>query len=445
MFDSDSNQPQNQLTPAPAPRSDFDSINTIAPRPTNIEQTGLSQTLLLELLLKHLMIGGVLTKQQMVTLIGLCGAIIEELLKYAKKLGWVENRQATSDDQMRFSLSLGGAAMAQQAVARSGYIGLAPVPLNQYFPICREQSSRYHAVTKPQIEQAFESIVLPPELLGKLGPALNSNRPLLIYGPPGTGKSYICRHLNLLFGDSVLIPYAISIGHEIIQVFDPQLHKKIETPPASCSLHLNKGHDPRWIRCNRPLRITGGELTAEMLEVRFDPHSKTYMAPLQLKANNGILLIDDLGRQKVTTKQLFNRWIIPMEERRDFLSLQSGEHFEIPFELILIFSTNLNPRELVDEAFLRRLGYKIHFDALAEPLYRSIWFDTCKQLELSCDEAAYQHLLGQYHQRYDRQFMPCYPRDLLGIMSDQIKFKALDQAVTPALINAAWHIYFVKQ
>jgi len=441
MFNLDSNQP---LPNEPSVPSYLQHINLVAPRPTSIEQTGLSQSLLQELLLKHLLAGGVLTKQQMVTKLGVCGGIIGQLLDSAKNLGLVENRQTTTDAQMRFTLSFGGEAVARQASLRSGYIGLAPVPLSQYLPICRSQSSRNHHVTSTMLEQAFSSLILPEQLLAQIGPALNSSRPILIYGPPGTGKSYVCRHLNLLFGDAVLIPYAIAIGNEIIQVFDPQLHHKITVQEPNPSLQLTQGHDPRWLQCQRPLRVTGGELTADMLEVRFDPHSKTYMAPLQLKANNGILLIDDLGRQKISTKQLFNRWIIPMEERRDFLALQSGEYFEIPFELVLLFSTNLDPNELVDEAFLRRLGYKIHFNALAQPLYHDIWFETCEELAINCSEETYQHLLGEYHQRYDRLLMPCYPRDLLGIVSDQIKFKALEPVVTPELIESAWSIYFVK-
>jgi hypothetical protein len=253
----------------------------------------------------------------------------------------------------------------------------------------------------------------------------------------------LCRHLNLAIGDNVLIPYALAIGNEVIQVFDPELHHQVENKGHVSSLNLAKGHDPRWLRCKRPLRITGGELTAEMLEVQFDSHSRTYMAPLQLKANNGILLLDDLGRQKISAKQLFNRWIIPMEERRDFLSLQSGEHFEIPFELILLFSTNLDPKELVDEAFLRRLGYKIHFDALDEKLYRKIWFQVCANLNLSCTEDVFQYLLNELHKRHEKPLIPCYPRDLLGIMSDQISFMEFEPVITPSLIDSAWSIYFV--
>lgn len=415
----------------------------LAPRPITIADTGLSESLLLDLLTKHLLASGVLTKEQLTHLIGVTGGIIQQLLDIAKSLAWVENRQTTLDGQMRYALSGGGEDHAKQALSRNGYLGLAPVPLQQYSTVCQHQSSRATPITYEMLEKGLSALVLPKELLFKIGPAMNSSRPVLIYGPPGTGKSYLCRHLNLTLGDSVLIPYAIAIGNEVIQVFDPELHHKISADSNTANLNLAKGHDPRWIRCERPLRITGGELTAEMLEVQFDSHSRTYMAPLQLKANNGILLLDDLGRQKISAKQLFNRWIIPMEERRDFLSLQSGEHFEIPFELILLFSTNLDPNELVDEAFLRRLGYKIHFDALDEELYRKIWFQVCDSLNLLCSEEVFQYLLVEYHQRYGKPLIPCYPRDLLGIMSDQINFMEFEAIVTPSLIDSAWSIYFV--
>ncbi len=414
----------------------------LAPRPVTIENTGLSESLLLDLMLKHMLIGGVVTKQTLVKNMGVTGGILQGLLDTAKSLAWVENRQTTTDGQMRFALSAGGEIHAKQALSRNGYIGLAPVTLEQYTDICQKQSSRSTPVTYQMLEEGLSALVLPSDLLFKIGPAMNSSRPVLIYGPPGTGKSYLCRHLNRALGDSILIPYAISIGNEIIQVFDPELHFRIMETDSPNSLDFNHGHDPRWIQCQRPLRITGGELTSEMLEVQFDTHSRTYMAPIQLKANNGILLLDDLGRQKISAKQLFNRWIIPMEERRDFLSLQSGEHFEIPFELILLFSTNLDPKELVDEAFLRRLGYKIHFDALDESLYRKIWFQVCSELELSCSEEVFQYLLSE-HQRHGKPFIPCYPRDLLGIMSDQISFMEFDGVVTPSLIDSAWSIYFV--
>ncbi len=419
------------------------SFELLAPKPKTLEETGLSESLLLELLTKHLYSGGVLTKEQLVMRLALAGGIVQELLNSAKKLAWVENRQTTLDGQMRFALSSAGELHAKQASARNGYIGPAPIPLEQYTKVCIAQTSRNNTVTLDMLEAGLSNLILPQNLIHKIGPALNSTKPILIYGAPGTGKSYLCRHLNQILGDLVLIPYAISINNEIIQVFDPELHHTSNDAPKSPSLMLQSGYDPRWIKCRRPLRITGGELTAEMLEVQFDNHSRTYMAPLQLKANNGILLLDDLGRQKISAKQLFNRWIIPMEERRDFLALQTGEHFEIPFELVLLFSTNLAPKELVDEAFLRRLGYKIHFEALNKELYQKVWFQVCNDFNLECDDTSFEHVVQHYHKVHQKPLMPCYPRDILSIVADQIKFLQMPPKVTPELIETAWKTYFV--
>ncbi|MFT5707320.1 MAG: hypothetical protein ACI9ES_001611, partial [Oceanospirillaceae bacterium] len=220
-------------------KSEFmDPVTQLAPRPTTIKDTGLSESLLLDLLLKHFLAGGVLTKEQMVSLIGVTGGIIQHLLDSAKALAWVENRQTTSDGQMRYSLSAGGELHAKQALTRNGYLGLAPVPLKQYGVVCRKQSSRANPITFEMLEQSLSSLVLPKDLLFKIGPAMNSSRPVLIYGPPGTGKSYLCRHLNLAIGDNVLIPYALAIGNEVIQVFDPELHHQVENKGHISSLNL---------------------------------------------------------------------------------------------------------------------------------------------------------------------------------------------------------------
>ncbi|MEH6453816.1 MAG: AAA family ATPase, partial [Psychromonas sp.] len=195
--------------------------------------------------------------------------------------------------------------------------------------------------------------------------------------------------------------------------------------------------------CKRPVIITGGELTLDMLEVRFDQNSKLYQAPLQLKANNGILLLDDLGRQKVSPKALFNRWIVPLEERRDFLSLQSGQHFETPFELLLLFSTNLSPNDLIDDAFLRRLGYKIPFAGFNKEEFKHIWDLECDAKGLSCEPETFDYLSDNLLTLHNKDFLPCYPRDLISIIDDQIVFNKLPANINKELLNFAWHSYFV--
>ncbi|WP_017219995.1 ATPase AAA [Moritella dasanensis] len=421
----------------------------LAKRPTTISETGLSSQLLTELLIKHIHAMHVATIRELADALALPGGIVQVLIDVAKESALIENRQSLASGQMRYALSNIGEVEAEKALKSSGYISVAPVPLTQYVDIVLKQTSRNTQITKQRMQARFAELMFSEALTSAIGPALNSNKPILIYGMPGVGKSYLCRNLNLLFGDDVLIPSAIEISGNIIQVYDPQVHilstEQNNETPADALFSLDRGHDPRWRLCQRPLIVTGGELTEDMLEVNFDSSSRTYKAPLQLKANNGILLLDDLGRQKMTPLALFNRWIIPLEERRDFLFLPNGVHFEIPFELILLFSTNLNPAELVDEAFLRRLGYKIEFQPLEVDSYKKLWGNVCESFNLTCADDTFDYLLNAYHNTTNKPFLPCYPRDLLSIISDQVKFNELPNKVEKNLIDIAWKHYFVSQ
>ncbi|MDX2321753.1 MAG: AAA family ATPase, partial [Moritella sp.] len=398
---------------------------------------------------KHIHTLHVATIRELAGALALSGGIVQILIDLAKESALIENRQSLANGQMRYALSNIGEHEAEKALATSGYSSVVPVPLAQYVDIVLKQTSRNTQITKQRMQARFADLMFSEALTSAIGPALNSNKPILIYGMPGVGKSYLCRNLNLLFGDDVLIPSAIEISGNIIQVYDPQVHvlstQEDNEPSADALFSLDRGHDPRWRLCQRPLIVTGGELTEDMLEVNYDSSSCTYKAPLQLKANNGILLLDDLGRQKMSPLALFNRWIIPLEERRDFLFLPNGVHFEIPFELILLFSTNLNPAELVDEAFLRRLGYKIEFQPLEVDSYKKLWFSVCEGFNLTCSDETFNYLLTTYHYNTNKPFLPCYPRDLLSIISDQVKFNELQNQVQENLIDIAWKHYFVSQ
>ncbi len=428
------------------------TVNTVQlNRPVSIPDTGISEHLLLQLLLKHMRLAAVSMVRELADKMALSGGIIQQLLDIAKNQSWVENRQTSATGQMRYSLSALGSTAADQALVNDGYVGVCPVPLAQYAKVCLQQSSRDTVISSEILTKRFAGLMFASELLDSIGPALNSSKPILLYGVPGVGKSYLCRHLNRIFSEDVFIPSALEVNNTIIQVYDPQVHQvtnhgnsdtsALNTEAPSASLAM--GFDPRWRLCQRPLIITGGELTAAMLEVSFDPVSRTYKAPLQLKANNGILLLDDLGRQAISPIQLFNRWIIPLEERRDYLSLANGLHFEVPFELILLFSTNLTPKSLVDDAFLRRLGYKIEFQALSQQDYEKLWFITCNEYQLECEPEVFDYLVKHYHQQEQKDFLPCLPRDLLSIVHDQVKFKQLSGQVTKSLVDFSWRHYFV--
>lgn len=431
------------------PDKNVSALNMRVPRPSTIEETGLSEHLLLDLLLKHLHVVHVATIRQLSERLGLCGGIIQTLVDQAKSTGLFENRQSNQGGQMRYALTNSGFAAAQKSFASCGYLGRAPVPLSHYTQVTLQQTNRSTLITRKLLQQSFQNLLFSEELISAIGPALNSSKPVLIYGLPGVGKSYLCRHLNLLFRDEVFIPAAIEVNNQIIQVYDPQVHKLSDADQyanlTSPTLALDQGYDPRWHLCERPLLVTGGELTEDMLDINYDPLNRTYKAPLQLKANNGILLLDDLGRQKISPSQLFNRWIIPLEERRDFLSLPNAGHFEIPFELFLLFSTNLEPKTLVDDAFLRRLAYKIRFDPLTLENYKNHWYKNCEDLQLNCPEDVFNYLIEHHHKPYQQPFLPCYPPDLLNIISDQIKFHQLQPLVNEGLIEIAWKHYFVSR
>jgi len=423
--------------------SDDSKLLSLAPRPSTISEAGLSVSLLLDLLVKHLQVGGVYTIRELAEKMALSGGIVRELTEQAKALSWIENRQSCPDGQMRYALSNLGSLQAEKTLLKNGYIGSAPIPLAQYIRVVKSQSSRSAPLSKVELDGAFKDLIFPAELIERIGPALNSIKPILIYGKAGTGKSYFCRHLNLVFGEQVLIPYAIEVNNEVIQIFDPEIHQSSYRAHGDDLLKLTSGFDQRWQLCQRPLVVTGGELTLDMLEVKFDHNSRTYQAPVQLKANNGILLLDDLGRQKVSPKALFNRWIVPLEERRDFLSLQSGHHFEAPFELLLLFSTNLSPKDLIDDAFLRRLGYKIPFFGLDKKQFKEIWFQECQAHGLLCGQEQFDYLLDHLFTKHGKDFLPCYPRDLISIMHDQIVFNKLAPEINQDLLNFSWQSYFV--
>lgn len=425
--------------------SELDSLTRLSPRPRVLEETGLSETFVSDLVAKHMQSGGVLTLAELVRRVALAGPILEKVLSFMKREGLVEIRsQSEQNAGLRYALTDRGRRVALEASMRSGYVGPAPVPLADYARVVRAKTVHGRAITRADVEKLFDGIVLKDELLDQLGQSMNSGRSIFIYGPAGTGKTYISQRLAHLFHDLTLIPYAILVDQTVVRVFDPMLHKAVLLEDDSKALMLEHGHDPRYVSSERPVIVVGGELTDELLEVQYDPATRQYEAPLQLKANNGLFLLDDLGRQKVHPDVILNRWIVPMEEHKDYHSLGAGQHFVVPFDEVLIFSTNLRPLDLADDAFLRRIGYKINFGHLTEDQYKRIWRDACVEQSIQYEPELIDYLIGNLHGPAETPLLPCHPRDLLGIALDRIRYKNQPRVLTSELLDFAWESYFVS-
>ncbi|MDR5899528.1 AAA family ATPase [Halomonas vilamensis] len=415
-----------------------------APRPGTVAETGLSLLYLGDLLIKQLFEQGVLDLHQLSRESALAGSVVEEVCRFLREEGRVEVRGQGASGALRFALTDRGRASALEALNRDGYSGKAAVTLEEYSARVREQALSEVGINRDSVMQAFADTVIDPALLDQLGPGLHSGRAMFIHGHAGTGKSYIARRLVRLLPGDVLVPHAILVGGKALRCYDPAVHKALDDPaeatPAT-QLYLEQGHDPRYVRCHRPCVITGGELSMARLEVQYDSATHIHQAPVQLLANNGMLVIDDLGRQQMTPTELFNRWIVPLEERRDFLALSNGYHFSVPFDVALVFSTNLDPLSLADAAFLRRIGYKIRFAPLEREAYLAIWRQQCQAQGLPFEAELADFVIDELHTRFDTPLLACHPRDILSLAQDQLDYQGRN-APDREILRWAWQTYF---
>ena len=333
-----------------------------------------------------------------------------------------------------------GSIKAQEVLARSQYAGPAPVALDAYVQVTRAQTITQVHITQAQVREAFAHLAVSETMLRRIGPAANSARAIFLYGPSGNGKTTIAETIATLFQGNVAIPYAIEVDGQIIQVFDALSHTLIEAPPAEKPDRL----DARWLLCRRPFIVTGGELTLEVLDLIFDPISKVYQAPPQMKANGGMFLIDDFGRQMARPRDLLNRWIVPLEKRVDYLTLQNSKKIEIPFAVLIAFATNLNPTDLADDAFLRRIRHKIEVPNPTWDEFREIFRRIAANRNIPFEEEGFKYLVREHYRKAKREPKSVHPRDLLDQIIDLAKYLEVEPRLSKELIDAAVEAYFVK-
>jgi predicted ATPase with chaperone activity len=343
----------------------------------------------------------------------------------------------------RYDLTERGVERARKAWERNRYVGPCPVTLEQYTSIIKTQATRRARVGKAEVVRAVQHLVLSPETVERIGPAVNSFKSLLIYGPPGNGKTSVAKSISShLLEAEVLVPYAIFADDQVIKVYDVETHRALAEPEEE---HQGQPKlDGRWVRCRPPVIITGGELTLHELDLAYNDVARYYEAPLQLKANGGMFLIDDFGRQQMPPEHLLNRWIVPLEERIDFLTFHTGHKIVIPFETLIVFATNLNPEELVDGAFLRRIRHKLGIDYPNARQYHEIFLQACERRSIAFDQETFMHLVQQYYSGPGRSFQACHPRDLLDQLTDFATYLDEPAQMTPELMDKAARSYFAR-
>lgn len=417
-----------------------------APAPRTVEETGLPQLFLVDLLCKILAQHGQMQLSELAASTKLAVSVLDALLvpMRAEKLCEVARRGGSGTDaDLCFNLTDAGRARAQEASQRDAYTGPAPVAYADYVAQVRRNSVTHKPLGRAHMQHVYDGVVVRPALLDQLGAAFNSGRAIFMHGPAGSGKSYLAERLHGLLEGEVPIPHAMLIDGAVVPIYDPVVHPAVaDDTPAGSQFDRRYTRDQRWVRCQRPAVLTGGELTIEMLDLRFDHGARLYQAPPHLKANGGILVIDDLGRQRCSAVELMNRWIVPLDRQIDFLTLQNGYKFAVPFDMVVVFSSNLQPEELADGAFLRRLGYKIHVGALPVPLYQTVFRQVCERLGIGYDEAMFDYLLRAHHEREGRPLMACYPNDLLGQLCDLAHYEGRAPRLDQAALDWAWQNYF---
>lgn len=409
--------------------------------PSAIEQTGLDLAFILDLTLKAIYQHTAITAQALADVLCLpYFNVLERALGHLKRDEMIEvtGTQGFGELAFQYQTSPKGAVRAQELLGRNSYVGPAPVPLDDFVEMVQQQSIRSTRVTPEQVRRATADLVFDDTVLDAIGQAVNTGRSMFLFGEPGNGKTVLAERIAQMLGGHVLIPYALLVDGHIIKMLDLQHHEPL---PAAAG---RTDYDRRWVLCKRPTVMVGGELTLASLDLVYDPVSKVYEAPLQMKAINGMFLIDDFGRQQVRPADLLNRWIVPLEKRVDFLTLHTGKKIEIPFDELIVFSTNLKPRDLVDEAFLRRIQNKVHIVNPTVNQFREIFRRQCEALDVPFDQNGLVYLLREHYVKPQRELRSCHPRDILRTLVGIAQYLDQPPILSQELIDRACATYFVE-
>lgn len=444
-------QQQQALSKIPQPKVESPAVAAPAaptPRvPNALEETGLTGALVEQLAVKHLYFRGELLGRELAQAMGLKFSIIEETVETFKRqhVIAVKRSMGMGNASALLTLTESGRSLAREFMENNAYAGPAPVPLDQYAEMVRLQRPKKDWLSLEALRKAFGNLVVNPHVMAQIGPAANANKSFLIYGQPGNGKTALAESLNNIEGEPIFVPYAIEYHGNIVQMFDPIYHLRIEEQSSATAIANEMPYDGRFFRCRRPFIITGGELTLEMLDLSYNKSTKVYDAPFQLKANNGIYLIDDFGRQKASPAEVLNRWIVPMERHVDYLSFQSGGKITVPFEAFLIFSTNLRPHQLGDEAFLRRIQYKMFLKSPDRAEFAEIFARFCRARQISYPNGLLDRFIDKYYTPKNRPFRRCHPRDVVSHAIDIIHFEKRPLVLDDDVMCRAYESCFVEE